>query len=139
MSLIPPILESLRRVPDKVVCRDSVQEMTAGQVLTAGKGAAAAIATGTPAERVGILLPNGALAPPAILWALGAGKVQVPLIPPSKPTELHFILNEASIDTVVVAQVKQPLVAGLGVNCLDAATFLKPGPIRDPELLTADP
>jgi long-chain acyl-CoA synthetase len=139
MSLIPPILESLRRVPDKVVCRDSVQEMTAGQVLTASMVAAVEIATGTPAERVGILLPNGALGPPAFLGVLWAGKVPVPLNPLLKPTELHFILEEASIDTVVVAQMTQPLVAGLGVNCLDAVNFLKPGPTRDPELPTADP
>src|SRR4051794_36928815 len=125
MSLLPPILESLRQVPDKVVCRDPDHELSAERLLGAGRTAAVQIAATTAAERVGILLPNIVPGPAAFLGALWAGKVPVPLSPLLKPNELGFILKEAAVDTVVASRLTQPLVAGLGLNYLDADDFLK--------------
>ena len=40
MSLVQVVLESLRRHPDKVVCRDTDHEWTGRQVLEASQAAA---------------------------------------------------------------------------------------------------
>lgn len=136
MSLLPPIVESLRQRPDKIVCRDLDHDLTADQVLTATRVAATRLAATATAGRVGILLPNCAAGSPAFLGAVWAGKVPVPLNPLLKPPELDFILKEAAVDTVVVVRATEPLLAGLGMRCIHVGDFLSPaaatGPVPTP-------
>ena len=139
MSLLPPILESLRQAQDKVVCRDPDHDLTAAQVLAAGRAAAARLAAATTAGRVGILLPNCAAGPPAFLGAVWAGKTPVLLNPLLKPAELDFILKEGSVDTVVVARVTEPLVAGLGVKRVHVGDFLSAAPVSESAFAPAAP
>ncbi len=139
MSLLPPILESLRQRPDKIVCRDLDHDLSADQVLTAARVVATRLAATTTAGRVGILLPNCAPASPAVLGAVWAGKVPVPLNPLLKPAELDFILKEAAVDTVVVARATEPLLAGLGMRCIHASDFLNSAPATGPAPVPSGP
>lgn len=94
---------------------------------------------------VGILLPNRALYPAAVLGAIWAGKVPVPLNPLLKPQELDFIFNEAAIDTVVADTQTQSVIKGLDVKCLpvndlaaiDTVSEVLPAPValRDTAVL----
>jgi len=68
---------------------------------------------------VGIVLPNCALYPAAVVGAIWAGKVPVPLNPLLKPQELDFIFKEAAIDTVV-ADTLTPAISGLDVSFMQA-------------------
>lgn len=127
---MPPILQSFRQRPDKVICRDLDRDLTAAQVLAAGHAAAGRFTEATTALRIGILLPNGALGPAAFLGAIMAGKVPVLLNPLLKPAELDFILKEAAVDTVMVARATEPLLTGLGVRRLQVGEILSPaGPM----------
>lgn len=134
MSMAHAFLEALQRHPDKVVCRDQATALTAGQVLRACQCAAGRYAATATGQRVGLLLPNCALYPPALLGAIWAGKVPVPLNPLLKPAELDFIFQEAGIDLVVVAEPTRPLVSALAVKTVDVHEFLgaEPGTPLEP-------
>jgi long-chain acyl-CoA synthetase len=127
MGLARAVAESLRRHPEKVISRDDNREFTGGQLLDGCRAAAGRLASAGGGQRVGLLLPNLAGYPAALVGALWAGKVAVPLNPMLKPGELAFLFQDAGIDTVVVADPTAPLVAGLDV---------RPVPIR--ELLSFD-
>jgi long-chain acyl-CoA synthetase len=134
MGLLQAITESLGRRPGKVLCRDPNTELTAEQVLGACRCAAGAYARATAGGMVGVLLPNCALYPPAVLGAVWAGKVPVLLNPQLKPAELDFIFRETGIDSVVVSGPAASLLAGLPVRGMEAGDLLSPraGPLPDP-------
>jgi len=125
MSLAQAVDESLRRNPGKIVSRDADREFSGGQLLEACRAAAARLAAATDGPRVGLLLPNGAAYPAALVGALWAGKVAVPLNPTLKPGELDFLLRDAGIDTVVTAEATAPLVAGLDARSVSITDLLQ--------------
>jgi len=124
MTLAQAVGESLRRHPDKVVSRDADNDFTGGQLLAACRAAAGRLAGATAGPRVGILLPNCAAYPAALVGALWAGKSAVPLNPMLKPAELDFLVQDAGIDTIVVAEATATLVAGLAVQAVPMADLL---------------
>jgi long-chain acyl-CoA synthetase len=131
MHLAESIGESLRRHAGKVVSRDADGEFTGGQLLEASRAAAGALAATTGRDKVGLLMPNCAAYPAALLGAVWAGKTAVPLNPTLKPNELEFLLRDAAIDAVVVTEATAPLVAQLGVRTLpltDLLRYEKPAP-----------
>src|SRR5262249_5672703 len=111
MSLAQAVFESLPRHAGKVLSRDADAALTGEQLLAACRAAAGKLSAATSGRMVGLLLPNGAGYPAALLGALWAGKVAVPLNPMLKPNELDFLLRDAAIDTVVVAEPTRSLVA----------------------------
>ena len=131
MHLAQSLGESLRRHAGKVISRDADGEFTGGRLLEASRASAGALAAATGRERVGLLLPNCVGYPAALLGAIWAGRTAVPLNPALKPNELDFLLRDAGIDAVVVAEATAPLVAELGVRPLplaDLLRFEKPAP-----------
>ena len=126
MNLAQPILESLLKHPDKVICRDSANELTGEQVLGACQGAARLCSAAVTGRTVGVLLPNCALYPVAVFGAIWAGKIPVPLNPLLRPQALHFILKEASIDAVVVAKQMESSIARMEVKRIDTNDLIKP-------------
>jgi long-chain acyl-CoA synthetase len=125
MGLVQAICESLRQHPGKVICRDSENEFTGQQVLDACQGAARLYASTVAGRTVGVVLPGCAWYPVAVFGAIWAGKIPVPLNPLLTPQELNFILQEAAIDTVVVAKLTEPALAGLGVKCVHASDLVR--------------
>jgi long-chain acyl-CoA synthetase len=125
MGLAQAILEALQQHPRKVVCRDSENELTGQHVLGVCQAAARFYSSTVAGRTVGIVLPNCALYPVAVLGAIWAGKVPVPLNPLLKLQELDFIFKEAAIDTVVVAKLTESAIAGLGVKCVHASDLVK--------------
>jgi long-chain acyl-CoA synthetase len=131
MSLAQAVAESLQRQPGKVISRDGDTEIKGGQLLAASRASAKTLAATTGGQRVGILLLNCAEYPAALLGTLWCGKVAVPLNPMLKPGELAFLLQDAAIDTVIVAEATEGLLAGLDVRTIrisDLLTFDKPAP-----------
>jgi len=104
MTLTQAVLESLQRRPDKIISRDPDSELTADQFLGACRAGAGALSSGPAGRMVGLLLPNSAAYPAALLAVIWGGKVAVPLNPMLKPNELAFLFQDAGIDTVVVAE-----------------------------------
>ena len=100
MTLPQAVLESLQRHADKIVSRDPDGELTADQFLRACRAGAGALSSGPAGRMVGLLLPNSAAYPAALLAVLWGGKVAVPLNPMLKPNELDFLFKDAHIDTV---------------------------------------
>jgi long-chain acyl-CoA synthetase len=126
MSLAQATHDSLKAYSGKVLSRDPDTELTADQLLDACRTAAGRLATAT-GQAVGLLLPNCAAYPAALIGAVWAGKVAVPLNPMLKPGELDFILKDAGIQTVVVAEPTRTLLAGLSVTPLNLVDLLAPG------------
>lgn len=126
MSLAQAVGESLRRHPDKVVSRDADGEFTGTRLLEACRTAAGRLAAVGGGPKIGLLLPNCAAYPAALVGALWGGRVAVPLNPMLKPNELAFLFQDAGIDTVVVAEATAPLVAGPSVRPVNVADLLRP-------------
>jgi long-chain acyl-CoA synthetase len=124
MTLAQAVGESLGRHPDKVVSRDADRDLTGSQLLAACRAAAGALAAATTGPRVGLLLPNCAVYPAALVGAVWAGKTAVPLNPMLRSNELDFLFHDAALDTVVVAEATAPLVAGLAVRAVPVADLL---------------
>src|SRR5437762_13709898 len=91
MNLAQAVGESLRRHAEKVVPRDADGDFTGSRLLEASRAAAGALAAATAQDKVGLLLPNCAAYPAALLGAVWAGKTAVPLNPTLKPNELDFL------------------------------------------------
>jgi acyl-CoA synthetase (AMP-forming)/AMP-acid ligase II len=125
MTLPQAVLGSLQRHADKIVSRDPDGELTANQFLRACRAGAEALSSGPAGRTVGLLLPNCAAYPAALLAALWAGKVAVPLNPMLKPNKLDFLRQDAQIDTVVVAPATQGLLAGLPVKAVHVSDLLQ--------------
>ena len=125
MSVAQAVDESLRRNLGKVVSRDAEAEFSGGQLLDACRAAAARLDAATDGPRVGLLLPNSAAYPAALLGALWAGKVAVPVNPTLKPGELDFLFRDAGIDAVVVAEATASLLAGLDVRSVPIVDLLR--------------
>jgi long-chain acyl-CoA synthetase len=138
MSLARAVAESLRRHPAKVISRDADSELTGAQLLNACRAAAGRLASVKAGARVGLLLPNCAAYPAALVGALWSGRVAVPLNPMLKPGELDFLCRDAAIDTVVVAEATAPLVAGLGVRSVPIAELVAYDPPGAAEPAAAD-
>src|SRR5262245_53586147 len=122
MGLAQAAGESLRRHGGKVVSRDADSSFTGAQLLDACRPSAGRLASA--GQRVGLLLPNLAAYPAALVGTLWAGKVAVPLNPILKPGELAFLFQDAGIDTVIVSEATAPLVADLGVRSVGIAELL---------------
>jgi long-chain acyl-CoA synthetase len=125
MSLAPVILESLRQHPGKVLCRDADTELTAEQVLKACRSAAGQYQAVVAGPRVSVLLPTCAWCPSAVVGAIWAGKVPVLLNPTLKPAELEFILQEAGIDTVVIARQTEAAITGRAVKAVQVGDLVQ--------------
>jgi long-chain acyl-CoA synthetase len=139
MSLAREIGESLRRHSGKVVTRDAEGELTGGQLLDACRAAAGRLDSGKAGPRVGLLLPNAATYPAALVGTLWSGRAAVPLNHLLKSGELDFLCRDAGIDTVVVAEATAPLVAGLGVRAVPVAELIGFGQPGAAEPAAADP
>ncbi len=124
MSIAQSVLESLQQHPGKVISRDAETALTSEDLLRACRSAAAYYAAKVAGRMVGMLLPNCAFYPPAVLGAIWSGKVPVPLNPLLKSTELDFIFQETGIDTVVVSELTQPAVTGLAVKAVPVTDLL---------------
>jgi long-chain acyl-CoA synthetase len=118
MSIALAAAESLKDHANQIVVRDTEQELSGGQLLAATRRVAARLAA-SPGERIGILLPNCASYPAALLGALWAGKTAVPLNPLLKPAEIDFLLQDAAIQTVIVSEPTRALVADLAAGSLN--------------------
>jgi long-chain acyl-CoA synthetase len=127
MNLAQTIAKSLQGRPNKVVARDAETALTADELLQACRCAASVYAA-TPAQMIGVLLPNCALYPVALLGSLWAGKIPVLLNPLLKPAELDFIIRETEVDTVAVTEQTGALVAGLPVKALPVGRLLGHAP-----------
>ncbi len=139
MSLAHAVGESLRRQADKVISRDADRELTGAQLLGACRAAAGRLASAKAGARVGLLLPNCAAYPAALVGAIWSGRVAVPLNPMLKPNELDFLCRDAAIDTVVVAEPTAPLVAGLEVRSILITDLVRFGqPAAEPAPADAD-
>ncbi len=139
MSLTQAVEEALRRNPGKIVSRDAEQEFSGGQLLTACRAAAGQLAAATERPRVGLLLPNSAAYPAALLGTLWVGKTAVSLNPTLKPVELDFLLRDAGLDTVVVTEATAPLVAGLDARSVSLADLVQEPKQTPPSLVQAEP
>jgi long-chain acyl-CoA synthetase len=129
MTVTESILEPLRKHQGKVISRDHDTELTGGQLLAGAQTVAGKLAE-CRGRMVGLLLPNCAGYPAALLGTIWAGKVAVPLNPMLKLNELEFILNDAGIETVVVAEATRALAAGLAVRALPVSDLLQRSDVR---------
>ena len=125
MTLPQAVLKSLQQHTDQIVSRDPDSELTADQFLRACRAGAGALSSGPAGRMVGLLLPNSAAYPAALLAVIWGGKVAVPLNPMLKPNELDFLFKDAHIDTVVVATATQGLLAGLPVKAVHVSDLLQ--------------
>lgn len=130
MTLPLAIHDALQRFQTKVVCRDPETELTGGQFLRACRAAATRLSAPEVSPAVGLLLPNSAAYAAALFGVLWAGRRAVPLNPMLKPNEIAFLLQDAGINTVVVAPATRALVSGLSVHVLDVQELLQPGEER---------
>jgi long-chain acyl-CoA synthetase len=138
MTLAQAIGETLRGHPEKVLSRDTESEFTGRQLLTAGRAAAGRLAS-TRGQRVGLLFPNCAAYPAALLGTLWAGRAAVLLNHMLRPNELDFLLRDAGIETVVVSEATAPLLADLGVTAVPLADLLRSNQHGPEEPARSDP
>jgi long-chain acyl-CoA synthetase len=125
VNLLNEVFDALARCPDKVVSRDEHRDLTGSDLVQAALAAAQAIVAATAQPRVGILMPGCAVYPPSLLGIIAAGRTPVPLNPLLKAAELGFILQEAGIDTVVVAGGAGAAAAGLGIKTVSAEELVR--------------
>jgi long-chain acyl-CoA synthetase len=126
MNLAQAILDSLQQYQAKVISRDADAELTAAQLIKAAAATAGKLTSANSSPRIGLLLPNCAAYPAALLGVIWAGKVAVPLNPMLRPPELDFLLKDGQIDTVVAAPATKPLLSGLSARTVLLADLIKP-------------
>ncbi len=131
-----PVLESLQRIvatmPAALACQDDTRSLTFLELWQATGRLAALLRRSEVAGPVGILLPNAALYPVAVLACLAAGRLAILLdasTPQARNAELIRITG-ARLLVVPQAQLSVPQQQGdgtFGLPCLAVEDALAPG------------
>ena len=94
-----------RRVPDKVAVEGPDARLTYADLDTLADRFAQAFSDAgvKPGDRIGVHLPRSGRGIAAMIGALRAGAVYVPLDPASPPSRMQLIINDCGIGHVVIA------------------------------------
>lgn len=111
--ILEPVLETASRQPDKPAVGDPTLRLTYGQLVRLAGAYREVVCEGTGLDRVGLLLPSGAVTAAALLGGLWAGKTVVPLNFLLPPAELGAVLADAGLDLIITTEAFRERVGSL--------------------------
>ncbi len=103
MSLLRPILRKALTHLRHPAAVDDLGSYRYGRILAGAFFVARTIERTTDAKHVGVMLPTGGAFPIAVLGCWLAGRVPVPINYLLSRDDLHHVLNDAEIDTLLTA------------------------------------
>lgn len=130
------------RAPDRIAVADGTRQLTFRELREAACRMARVLAEAVPeGVPVGILLPNDALYPVAVLGALAAGRVCVLLDTNYPAARNAAIVADAAVGAVVAAEPDEQAAAGVRVVPIGAAwdAACEPTPPMAPGMTPGDP
>ncbi|MEM1210031.1 MAG: AMP-binding protein [Planctomycetota bacterium] len=111
MSLMWPILRGLLSHPRRKIITDDLRSYKAIELLIGSLHVAERVRRDTASPRVGVMLPTSGLFPLALLGTWWADKAVVPLNYLMSRDDLHFVIRDADVDTIVTVD---PMIEHIG-------------------------
>ena len=114
-AIVEAVLRAAERFPDRAALIAGAEQISYTELVRRAQSAAAHIAAQSPADNVGIFLPNSLHFPPQVLGALWAGKTVAVLPTLAPPPLLKLMFAEAKLATVFTSEDLAPRLAEVGV------------------------
>ncbi|MEM0915629.1 MAG: AMP-binding protein [Planctomycetota bacterium] len=112
MSLMWPILRGLLMHPRRTIITDDKRSYRAIELLVGALHVAEQVKRDTASPRVGVMLPTSGAFPLALLGTWWADKAIVPLNYLMSRDDLHFVIRDADIDTVITVDPMLEFIGG---------------------------